>query len=95
MVSYIECRTHQLRVHCAAIGHPILSDTIYGYEGEGSSHGGLSSSEFVDGADIQLQQSIHTLIDHHDTNLCLHAKELHIFHPFTGAPMIFKCPPPF
>ena len=23
-------RTHQLRVHCAAIGHPIVGDTIYG-----------------------------------------------------------------
>lgn len=23
-------RTHQLRVHCAAIGHPILGDTVYG-----------------------------------------------------------------
>lgn len=25
-------RTHQLRVHCAAIGHPILGDAIYGAE---------------------------------------------------------------
>jgi tRNA pseudouridine32 synthase/23S rRNA pseudouridine746 synthase len=27
-------RTHQLRVHCSAIGHPILGDKIYGIENE-------------------------------------------------------------
>ena len=26
-------RTHQLRIHCAAIGHPILGDKLYGTEG--------------------------------------------------------------
>lgn len=27
-------RTHQLRVHCAAIGHPIIGDRLYGKENE-------------------------------------------------------------
>lgn len=27
-------RTHQLRVHCAALGHPIIGDYIYGPHGE-------------------------------------------------------------
>jgi tRNA pseudouridine32 synthase/23S rRNA pseudouridine746 synthase len=28
-------RTHQIRVHCAAIGHPVLGDPIYGADGGG------------------------------------------------------------
>lgn len=29
-------RTHQLRVHCAALGHPILGDHVYGAGGDGA-----------------------------------------------------------
>ena len=28
----VTCRTHQLRVHCAYLGHPILGDPQYGSE---------------------------------------------------------------
>ncbi|MFT5778830.1 MAG: 23S rRNA pseudouridine1911/1915/1917 synthase [Crocinitomicaceae bacterium] len=34
-------RTHQLRIHCAQVGHPIIGDKIYGIEGEVMSHKGL------------------------------------------------------
>eukprot|EP00559_Dactyliosolen_fragilissimus_P002704 CAMPEP_0184873346 /NCGR_PEP_ID=MMETSP0580-20130426/41794_1 /TAXON_ID=1118495 /ORGANISM="Dactyliosolen fragilissimus" /LENGTH=372 /DNA_ID=CAMNT_0027376245 /DNA_START=257 /DNA_END=1375 /DNA_ORIENTATION=- len=34
-------RTHQLRVHCAAIGHPIVADPAYGIMGEASPNGGI------------------------------------------------------
>lgn len=31
-VKIITGRTHQIRVHCAAIGHPILGDSLYGIQ---------------------------------------------------------------
>ncbi len=34
-------RTHQLRVHLAHIGHPILGDRLYGYGDAGNAAGGL------------------------------------------------------
>jgi len=37
-------RTHQLRVHCAAIGHPIVADPAYGVMGEASPNGGFDES---------------------------------------------------
>lgn len=34
-------RTHQLRIHCKYIGHPIVGDKIYGEEGNVMNHKGL------------------------------------------------------
>eukprot|EP00547_Thalassionema_nitzschioides_P006031 CAMPEP_0194205324 /NCGR_PEP_ID=MMETSP0156-20130528/4631_1 /TAXON_ID=33649 /ORGANISM="Thalassionema nitzschioides, Strain L26-B" /LENGTH=389 /DNA_ID=CAMNT_0038931571 /DNA_START=103 /DNA_END=1272 /DNA_ORIENTATION=+ len=88
-------RTHQLRVHCAAIGHPIVGDDIYGLGGEGSLDAGLRLSQidlFADRAPIELQQRI---IDKIDKNLCLHAAQLNIRHPISRAPMVFKVNPNF
>ncbi len=35
-------RTHQIRVHMASIGHPVIGDKIYGHRGEGSGVRGFS-----------------------------------------------------
>lgn len=84
-------RTHQLRVHCAAIGHPILGDDIYGYNGEGAPNGGLQHVPHDSGAFDDLQLKLYQL----DRPLCLHAKKLCINHPRTKAPMIFEADPSF
>lgn len=34
-------RTHQLRIHCSSIGHPIVGDQLYGEAGEVMKHKGL------------------------------------------------------
>ena len=100
-------RTHQLRVHCAAIGHPIIGDKIYGYKGNGSPHGGMSieaMSMFPRAASESIQKDLFDLVQerrvHHENeeyngNLCLHAKQLTCLHPITKAPMSFEKDAPF
>lgn len=73
----VECRletgrTHQIRVHMASLGHPLLGDTLYG--------GGGTRFEATHRALIHGQ--------------CLHAGQLHLTHPRTGAPMVFDAPLP-
>lgn len=50
-------RTHQLRVHMSAIGHPILGDSAYGLYGEANPRGGCCFDEFSttksDGVDVE------------------------------------------
>ncbi len=59
-------RTHQIRVHLAKLGHPVVGDPVYGHRKNNFS--------------IQGQ--------------ALHAKELHLRHPSTGAEMHFLAPLP-
>jgi len=46
-LSSISGRTHQLNVHLAAFGHPIVGDTTYGVDGETEPNGGLSDEELA------------------------------------------------
>jgi len=59
-------RTHQLRVHCAAIGHPIVGDNIYGMFGDGSPYGGFNHEDamnlFPSMASTKVQENIYQLI---------------------------------
>ena len=59
-------RTHQLRVHCAAIGHPIIGDDIYGLGGEGTPNGGVPEAVmdqcFPDRASLKLQNEIDQIV---------------------------------
>jgi len=92
-------RTHQLRVHCAAIGHHIVADQTYGFQGEGSEDGGLDELEIINknssAATLQLKKKIHSLAKAEKKELCLHAKRLCLPHPITGKLMIFEAQAPF
>jgi tRNA pseudouridine32 synthase / 23S rRNA pseudouridine746 synthase len=89
-------RTHQLRVHCAALGHPIVGDPTYGVYGEASSNGGIQES-YMDGlspnrASLELQKQIDALPME---AMCLHARKLIIKHPISGNLMTWEVPPSF
>jgi tRNA pseudouridine32 synthase/23S rRNA pseudouridine746 synthase len=60
-------RSHQLRLHLQALGHPILGDALYAP------------------AEVRSRSA----------RLLLHASQLRLAHPATGAPLAFENPPPF
>lgn len=81
-------RTHQLNVHCAASGHPIVADSVYGYNGDATANGGLE-----EGASTELQESIAAAAK--DMSMCIHAKELSFSHPVTGEDLKLDSKSPF
>jgi tRNA pseudouridine32 synthase/23S rRNA pseudouridine746 synthase len=92
-------RTHQLRVHCAAMGHPIIGDPAYGYCGEAHPNGGFSDDSVVHMAptcaSLELRRDIETRIRETGRTMCLHAKVLGFNHPATGEPVSFEAAPSF
>jgi len=81
----ISGRYHQLNVHMAAFGHPIVGDTVYGVNGVGVTNGGLTSDELESlapnpqRARDDLQWSIAKESSNEPT--CSHAKFLKFRHP--------------
>lgn len=71
-------RTHQIRVHLAALGHPVVGDTLYGAPGR------LRRTTPKEDEDTEA-----TL----DRNF-LHAAELDFEHPGTGEPLELRAPLP-
>ncbi len=80
----LECRldtgrTHQIRVHLAARGHPLVGDPVY--------------LRRVPAAAKSLPEDLRrTLLDF--PRQALHAARLGFAHPRTGAPLSFETPPP-
>lgn len=89
-------RTHQLRVHCAALGHPIVGDPAYGVYGESSANGGIPEHRMdsiaPQRASLQIQKQINAL---KIEKMCLHAKELSLKHPISGEEMRWEAKTPF
>lgn len=78
--SLIECRlvtgrTHQIRVHMASIGHPVIGDPLYGKTSRGRL-GGLSD---------QAKRAIAA-----QNTQALHAYSLEFIHPRSRKPLRFK-----
>jgi 23S rRNA-/tRNA-specific pseudouridylate synthase len=81
----ISGRTHQLNVHLAAFGHPIVGDSTYGMGGDATANGGLSAAEQdalapnASRASADVQKSIGAAAK----GACVHAKTLKFRHPVT------------
>lgn len=73
-------RTHQIRVHLAHVGHPVVGDPVYG-------HGG---SRGVSGP----QRAAALALDRAVARQALHAAELAFRHPVSDAPLRFRSPWP-
>ena len=95
----ISGRTHQLRVHSAAIGHPIVADPAYGVYGEACANGGFDETEMdavaPHRATAALQFDIEDAVRAEGQCMCLHAKELLFDHPVTGKAINIVAPSPF
>ena len=92
-------RTHQLRVHCAALGHPILGDPAYGYCGEAHPNGGFSDETIVQMSPtcvgMDLRRDIDNAVRESGRTMCLHARMLGFDHPSTGKAVSFEVEPSF
>lgn len=71
-------RTHQIRVHMAHIGHPVLGDPVYGGRSRNDKGAGPKLTEALRGFPRQ----------------ALHAERLGLRHPETGEPLEWTAPAP-
>jgi 23S rRNA pseudouridine1911/1915/1917 synthase len=73
-------RTHQIRVHCAAMGHPVLGDEMYGRQKIPAV--GSRDSNGLRGLLVAVQRQL------------LHAARIVFTHPVTGRPLAVEAPLP-
>jgi 23S rRNA pseudouridine1911/1915/1917 synthase len=71
-------RTHQIRVHCLAIHHPIIGDPIYG-------------PRRLPHTPLKHHAPVHHILSQAKRQM-LHASQLSFSHPFSGAALQFQAP---
>jgi 23S rRNA-/tRNA-specific pseudouridylate synthase len=85
---------HQICVHCAAMGHPILGDSAYGLYGKAHPNG-----SFVDDnmsmllhmcTLFELRKAIEDAVRDNGRTMCLHARRLMLKHSMTSETVTFK-----
>jgi tRNA pseudouridine32 synthase/23S rRNA pseudouridine746 synthase len=87
-------RSHQLRVHMAALGHPILGDDMYGPMG--AMHVAPRLRRDLDpAAGPPAAQSKGAASGPELPRLLLHATSISFAHPATDAPVFVEAAPPF
>lgn len=75
-------RTHQIRVHMAHIGHPIMGDVTYG------------GAEIKSGPDTRHRRAFFRNVFERIPRQALHARDLEFVHPATGETVSFTSPLP-
>ena len=81
-------RTHQLRVHLAHVGCPVLCDRLYSGRSQ-LTFGDLALGESADGKSSDDRAAEIIL-----SRQALHARRLAITHPISGEPIEFAAPLP-
>jgi 23S rRNA pseudouridine1911/1915/1917 synthase len=75
-------RTHQIRVHCAAVHHPIVGDPVYGKRNASRASSDSSPSTEINELLATIRRQM------------LHAWRIGFVHPASGAALTFESPMP-
>ncbi|KXZ49051.1 hypothetical protein GPECTOR_23g137 [Gonium pectorale] len=91
-VEILTGRPHQIRIHMAAMGHPLVGDPLYGVGGvprAGADASALAGEEAGGPAPAEGGHGRPGDCGYH-----LHSLELRLPHPITGQPLALRAPPP-